>query len=167
MTAAHEQLYLRTLRALSAAGVPFVGLGTFALRRQCPQLPRRLVADCDLQLPPDVAVLNHLTELLQAAGWQVTLWEVPVQLPLAAAALAGKYYLRARRAGAVLDCTYEHDSLSWPAFQANSHYHEGLPLMRTAAILQQKAQIGRPRDLALLDWWRQTIGPLPELGDPG
>ncbi|GAB3842724.1 hypothetical protein [Hymenobacter jeollabukensis] len=160
MTATHEQLYRRTLRALVAAGVPFVVLGTFALRRQCPPLPRRLVADCDLQLPPNEAVLTHLTQLLQAAGWQVTLWEKPVQLPLTTAALAGKYYLRARRVGAVLDCTYEHDSLSWPEFQASSYHHEGLPLMRAAAILQQKAQIGRPRDLALLDWWQQTIGPL-------
>ncbi|MCC3160739.1 hypothetical protein LJ737_26115 [Hymenobacter sp. 15J16-1T3B] len=162
MTAAHEQLYLRTLRTLVAAGVPFVGLGTFALRRQCPQLPRRLVADCDLQLPPDLAVLNQLTQLLQAAGWCMTLWEAPVQAPLAAAELAGKYYLRARRAGAVLDCTYEHDSLDWPAFQVRSHSCEGLPLLRTAAILQEKAQIGRPRDLALLDWWQKRIGPLLE-----
>lgn len=162
MTAAHEQLYLRTLRALLGAGVPFVVLGTFALRRQCPQLPRRLVADCDLQLPPDPAVLNQLTQLLQAAGWRVTLWEAPVQLPLAAAELAGKYYLRARRAGAALDCTYEHDSLDWPAFQARSHWCEELPLLRAAAILQQKAQIERPRDRTLLGWWQETIGPLPE-----
>ncbi|OON70891.1 hypothetical protein [Hymenobacter sp. CRA2] len=161
MTAAQEQRYLRTLHLLVAAGVPFVGLGTFALRRQCPRLPRRLVADCDLQLPPDAAVLTQLTELLQTAGWHVTLWEQPVPLPLQTAELVGKYYLRARRAGAVLDCAYENDFLSWPAFLADSHWHEGLPVLRAEAILHQKAQTGRPRDLALLDWWQQTIRPRP------
>lgn len=161
MTAAHEQLYLRTLRQLVAAGLPFVGLGTFALRRQCPALPRRLVADCDLQFPPDAAVLTRLTELLQADAWRVTLWEEPVQLPLTSAALAGKYYLRARRAGAVLDCTYENVYLSWPETLAASYCYEGLPQLRIAVILHHKALTGRPTDLRLLRWWQQTIGPLP------
>lgn len=159
MTAAHEQLYRRTLHALVAAGVPFVGLGTFALRQQCPALPRRLVADCDIQLPADAQVLMRLVTLLQTAGWQVTLWEQPVPLPLTAAALAGKYYLRARRAGAVLDCSYEHDDLLWPAFQAVSTWQQGLPLAGVDFILQQKAQLHRPTDQALLRWWQRQPRP--------
>ena len=141
MTAAQEQLYLRTLRVLVAAGVPFVGLGTFALRQQYPALPRRRVADCDLQLPPDAAVLDQLTARLQAAGWQVTLWEEPVRRPLAATELAGKYYLRARQAGAVLDCSYENDYLSWPEFQPLTHWHAGLPLLRPAAIFHSRSAL--------------------------
>jgi len=156
MTAAHERLYLRTLHQLVAAGVPFGALGTFALRRHCPTLPRRLVADCDLLLPPDPAALNALTHLLQAAGWHVTLWEQPVTRPLLAADLAGKYYLRARQAGAVLDCAYENDFLSWPEFWAECGWHHGLPLLAPAAILRQKAQVGRPADLAVLRWWQQA-----------
>ena len=158
MTAAHEQLYLRTLHQLVAAHVPFGGLGTFALRQQCPALPRRLVADCDLLLPPYPDALNALTARLQAAGWRVTLWEQPVELPLRATDLAGKYYLRARQASAVLDCAYENDFLSWPEFWANCRWHHGLPLLTPAAILRQKAQVGRPADLAVLRWWQRTSG---------
>lgn len=154
MTAAHEQLYLRTLHQLAAAGIPFGVLGTFALRQLCPALPRRLVADCDLLLPFDTARLTELGQLLQAGGWHLTLWEQPVALPLQAADLAGKYYLRARQAGAVLDCAYENDFLSWPEFWASCYWHHGLPLLPPAAILQQKALVGRPADLAVLRWWQ-------------
>lgn len=161
MTAAQEQLYRRTLHALVAADLPFVGLGTFALRLQCPALPRRLVADCDLQFPPDAAVLTRLTELLQAAGWRLTLWEQPVQLPLQAAELTGKYYLRARRGRAVLDCAYENDFLNWPEFRAAGQWHHGLPLLPPPAILRQKILADRPADHVVLRWWRQRLGPLP------
>lgn len=158
MTAAHERRYRRTLRQLVAAGVPFGVLGTFALRRHCPALPRRLVADCDILLPPDPTALNGLTTLLQASGWCVTLWEQPVVLPLRAADLMGKYYLRARQAGAVLDCAYENDYLTWPEFWADCHWHHGLPLLAPAAIVRQKAQVGRPADQAVLRWWQQAAG---------
>lgn len=160
MTAAHERLYLRTLHQLVAADVPFGVLGTFALRQQCPTLPRCLVADCDLLLPPDPACLNALTNLLQAAGWRVTLWEHPVVLPLRATDLTGRYYLRAWQAGAVLDCAYENDYLDWPEFWAGCRWHYGLPLLEPAAILRQKAQVGRPADLAVLRWWQQAVGAL-------
>ena len=156
MTAAHERLYLRTLHQLVAAGVAFGGLGTFALRQQCPALPRRRVADCDLLLPPDPASLTVLARELDAAGWHVTLWEQPVTLPLQAATLAGKYYLRARQAGAVLDCAYENDYTTWPEFWAACRWYHGLPLLPVADILRQKAQTGRPTDLALLHWCQQA-----------
>lgn len=163
MTAAHERLYLRTLRQMVAAGLPFGALGTFALRRHYPALPRRLVADCDLLLPPDPLTLSALTHLLQATGWRVTLWEQPVALPLRPADLAGKYYLRARQAGAVLDCAYENDFLSWPEFRAECQWYEGLPLLAPAAILRQKAQVGRPADLAVLRWWQRAgLGQEPD-----
>jgi len=157
MTAVHEQLYLRTLHELVTAGLLFGGLGTFALRQQCPALPRRLVADCDLLLPPNPAGLNTLAQLLQAQGWYVTLWEQPIRLPLQVADLAGKYYLRARQAGAVLDCAYENDHLEWPAFWADCHWHQGLPLLKPAAILWQKAQAARPTDLAVLRWCSKQL----------
>ncbi|WP_400191068.1 hypothetical protein [Hymenobacter sp. B81] len=137
-------------------------MGTFALRLRYPRVPRRLVHDCDLQLPPDPVLLSQLTQLLQAAGWRVTLWEQPVPLPLHGSALVGRYYLRARRAGAVLDCAYENDDLAWPDFAAGCQWHQGLPLLRAEVILQQKAQAARPTDVRFLAWWRQHIGPLPK-----
>ena len=113
------------------------------------------MADCDL-LPPDSAGLNTLTNLLQATNWRITLWEQPVELPLRPTDLMGKYYLRARQAGAMLDCAYENDFLSWPEFRASCQWHHGLPLLTPAAILRQKAQVGRPPDLAVLRWWQQA-----------
>lgn len=150
MTRAHEQLYLRTLRGLVAAGVEFCALGTFALRQQHPALRRRFVADCDIMLPFDPARLTALARHLQAAGWHLTLWEQPVLLPLTAGALVGKYYLRARQGGAVLDCAYENDCLTWPDFMAHRGWYNKLPLLSAAHILAQKAQCNRPADQLVL-----------------
>jgi hypothetical protein len=107
MTRAHEQLYLRTLHGLVAAGFDFCVLGTFGLRLQHPRLRCRFVSDCDSILPSNPADLTKLVSRLQAESWQITLWEQPVSLPLMAEVLIGKYYLRARQAKAVLDCAYE------------------------------------------------------------
>lgn len=154
MTRTHEQLYLRTLHGLVAAGFDFGVLGTFGLRLQHPGLPRRRVADCDLLLPPDPPRLTALVRHLQATGWVVSLWEQPVPLPLTAGLLAGKYYLRARQAGAVLDCAYENDYLDWPDFMAHCRWHNGLPLLAAAHILAQKAQCNRPADQLVLRQYR-------------
>jgi hypothetical protein len=150
MTRAHEQLYLLTLHSLVAAGFDFCVLGTFGLRLQCPRLPRRLVADCDLLLPADPAGLTALVSHLEAGGWVVSLWEQPVPRPLTAELLAGKYYLRARQAGAVLDCAYENEYLDWSDFAARRIWHRGLPLLATTHILAQKARCNRPADQLVL-----------------
>ncbi|RSK46167.1 hypothetical protein [Hymenobacter perfusus] len=152
MTASHERLYLRTLHELVAAGVVFGVLGTFALRCQVPALPRRLVADCDILLPFEVDNLTKLVSCLQAAGWGVSVWGEPVAVPLQAGQLAGKYYLRAQQAGAVLDCAYENEFLGWPDFWACCHWQQGLPLLGLEAVLLQKAQANRPTDQRLLHW---------------
>lgn len=144
MAPVHEQLYLRTLHELVAAGVDFCVIGTFALRLQCPTLPRRLVGDCDLMLPYNLFTLNKLVRHLQAAGWKITLWDEPVHLPLTSEILAGKYYLRARHAGAVLDCSYENDYLTWPEFTSCRQWQRGLPLLPVAEILFQKSQLNGP-----------------------
>ncbi|MGI4865777.1 MAG: hypothetical protein ACRYFZ_17775 [Janthinobacterium lividum] len=157
MTRAHEQLYLQTLHTLVAVNVSFCVLGTFGLRQQCPELPPCLVADCDLILPADPAALTTLVRHLQATGWVVSLWEQPVALPLTAELLAGKYYLRARQAGAVLDCAYENDYLNWPDFVARCRWHNGLPLLAAEHILTQKAQCNRPADQLVLRWYRAAV----------
>lgn len=161
MTPAHEQLYRSTLRDLMAAGIEFCVIGSFALRLQCPALPSRFVHDCDLMLPPDVASLNALAQHLQTAGWAVTLWEAPVQLPLAAEQLAGKYYLRARQAGAVLDCSYENDYLTWPEFIARLRWQDGLPLLLPEHILFQKAQRNNAADREVIQRCRMAANKSP------
>jgi hypothetical protein len=156
MMGTHEQLYLRTLHELVAARIVFGVLGTFALRCQVPALPRRLVADCDIQLPFEMDNLTRLVCCLQAAGWEVRVWDEPVALPLSAGQLAGKYYLRARKAGAVLDCTYENALLGWPEFRARCHWQQGLPLLKKEDVLRQKALVNRPADQRVLHWVQQA-----------
>ena len=150
MTAAQEQLYQHILHELVAANVEFCVIGTYGLRAQCPALTAYPVPDCDLMLPLLLENLTALVHCLQANNWMVTLWEQPVQLPLSAAELAGKYYLRARQAGAVLDCSYENDYQSWEEFTSQLHWHQGLPLASAAHILHQKARCGRPGDREVL-----------------
>ena len=151
MTAAHERLYLRTLHELATASITFCVIGSFGLRLQHPDVERRWVADCDVQLPPrPLANLAQLVRVLQAGGWRVALWEQPVRLPLRAANLAGKYYLRARQGGAVLDCSYENDYWSWAEFAASTRQQAGLPVLAVEAILRQKGLCGRATDRALL-----------------
>ena len=150
MTVAHERLYLRTLHDLAAAGITFCVIGSFGLRLQRPALGRRWVADCDVQLPSELENLTRLVHHLQAGGWRVTVWEQPLRLPLRAAALAGKYYLRARQGGAVLDCSYENDFWPWAEFAAATQLQAELPILAVEAILRQKALCGRATDRALL-----------------
>lgn len=158
MTPAHEQRYLHTLRELVASGVDFCVIGTFALRLHCPKLPRRLVHDCDLMLPRNPATLTALVRHLQAASWQVTLWDEPVQLPLDQEILTGKYYLRARQAGAVLDCAYENDYLTWPEFVKCRQWLQGLPLLPVENILFQKSQYTKPASREVIRWHREATG---------
>ncbi|MGI4872605.1 MAG: hypothetical protein ACRYFX_15685 [Janthinobacterium lividum] len=156
MNAAHEHLYQRTLHELIMAGVEFCIIGTYGLRPQCPALAHHPVPDCDLMLPPTLPNLNALVHCLQTDGWAVTLWEQPVQLPLTAGEIVGKYYLRARQAGAVLDCSYENDFQTWADFASQLHWHEGLPLASVAHILFQKVQCGRPGDREVLRLLNRT-----------
>jgi hypothetical protein len=156
MTSAHEQLYLRTLRALVATGVEFCVIGTFALRLQCPTLPRRLVGDCDLMLPSNPATLTELVQQLQHSGWEITLWNEPIQLPLTVEQLAGKYYLRARQAGAMLDCSYENDYLTWDEFTARTTWHQGLPLLPVEDILRQKLLLNKPAGQEVIRWYQEA-----------
>ena len=158
MTPGDEQLYLRTLHDLVATGLDFCLIGTFALRLHCPALPRHLVHDCDLMLPAQPAQLTALVQHLHESGWQVTLWDEPVQLPLTAVQLAGKYYLRARQAGAILDCAYENDYRTWPEFVSRRQWQRGLPVLSAEEIVAQKRQLGKPAGQAVIRLYQQLAG---------
>lgn len=154
MTARHEQLYRRTLHRLASHHLPFCVIGSFALYLHDPALPRRLVHDCDLLLPDDPALLNAVAGHLQHAGWQLTLWEVPCRLPLTAAELAGKYYLRARLHTAVLDCSYANVQLSWAACLRHTQQQQGLPVLAPAEVLRAKMALNRPQDQRILQFYQ-------------
>lgn len=146
MHPAQEQLYWHTLRELVAAGIEFCVIGTFALRQQFPALADWPVQDCDILLPNHLPMLNRLAAHLQAAGWEIHLWQEPVGLPLTAAQLAGKYYLRARQAGATLDCTYECEWLDWPTVATGCRGLRGVPLASPEHTLFLKSRRNSPAD---------------------
>lgn len=150
MTTEHEELYRRTLRELVAAGLEFCVIGSLALRWQVVALAQWPAHDCDLLLPFDVAQLNRLVELLQARGWEVTLWQEPVNLPLTEAHLQGKYYLRARQQDAILDCSYENEFMRWEEFAQKRHWQQGVPLASVRHLLYQCTRRNTPADQEML-----------------
>ncbi|TGE29077.1 hypothetical protein [Hymenobacter metallicola] len=150
MSPEHEQLYRRTLHALVEAGLEFCVIGSLALRWQCPTLAHWPAHDCDLLVPFDVAQLNRLVQLLQATGWELTLWQKPVPVPLTEAQLRGKYYLRARWQGAILDLSYENAFMRWEEFAPERHWQAGLPLASVPHLLYQCIRRNTPADREIL-----------------
>lgn len=141
--------YAATLRALHAAGLPFVVIGTYALRAYYPAaLADYALPDCDLVIAPDH--LNPAIACLLPLGWALSIWDVPVLGPLHAAEAEGKFYLRARKGADTLDLTYE-CVLPWPEMQAQRQVWQGIPWADLAHIKALKRIKGRPQDLALLD----------------
>ena len=159
MSPEHEQLYRHTLRDLVAAGVEFCVIGSFGLRLQCPALAARPAHDCDLLLPFAILQLNAVVQQLQAAGWEVTLWEEPVRLPLTAAQLRGKYYLRARQAGAVLDLSFENAFMGWEEFAPQRQWRAGIPVASRAHLLYQCARRNTAADQEALRLCGAAAGP--------
>lgn len=140
--------YASTLKSLHAAGLPYVVIGTYALRIYFPEALRDYqVPDCDLVLCAED--LNHAIELLLAEGWALTIWEEAVFGPVSAEDAAGKFYLRARRADATMDLTYE-CVLPWPGIQARRIIWQGIPLAALVDIVALKRIKGQPKDIALL-----------------
>jgi hypothetical protein len=141
--------YASTLRGLHAAGLPFVVIGTYALRAYYPEaLSDYALPDCDLVIAPDH--LNPAIAFLLPRGWALHLWEAPVTGPLAPEEAAGKFYLRARKGGHTLDLTYE-CALPWPEILALSRVWLGIPLADLSHIQALKRLKGSPKDLALLE----------------
>jgi hypothetical protein len=90
--------------------------------------------------------LNKIAESLQELDWQLYLWEEPVSYPLPLEKLAGKYYIRAKQQEAILDATYECESISWSAFKEQINYIEGIPVASLNHILHLKKCRNREKD---------------------
>jgi len=155
-------VYLDVLHRLGAHGVAYALTGSLALRLYMDALEGEPVPDCDLFLDPAPDNLQRWARWLHEDGWTLTVWEQPVAPPLDLEALRGKYYVRARKDAAVLDGTYEHDTVSPRAVVTGAQRLRGLPVMDLETILALKRERGTPRDLEQVwqvERWRRSHAP--------
>ncbi|ATB33185.1 hypothetical protein [Melittangium boletus] len=151
--------YLDVLHRLKARGVSFALTGSFALRLSMDALAGEPVPDCDLFLDPEPDNLQRWARILVEDGWALAVWNVPVSLPLDLESLRGRYYVRARKDTAVMDGTYEHDTLSPREVVAGARLLGGLPVMDLETLLALKRERGTPRDLEQVrqvEHWRRS-----------
>ena len=87
----------RAERALVAAGLRAVVMGSVAVERLAPGALDRPPADLDLALPFDGAELDRWARTMEAEGFEVRSWTEVVHPPLDLSALEGRFYLRASR----------------------------------------------------------------------
>lgn len=148
-----------SLRGLVAAGVRLLIIGTYALKRHFPeQLVAYVPPDCDLVLSPEPDNVRRFAATLQADGWDVRLWDLPVQPDkLSAELLQGKYYLRATRDGQTIDGTYECPWIPWENMAAASRVYGGLPFAGPEHCLRLKEIKGRSTDLKMVRMLRKFL----------
>ncbi|HEX2900399.1 MAG TPA: hypothetical protein VHS96_11830, partial [Bacteroidia bacterium] len=91
--------YLPILHSLSALGVRFAVIGTWALRAYFPtEMKDYQLHDCDLVLDPAGENILEAIRILDEKGWNVTSWDEPVHADVEGSLLSGRFYLRARKA---------------------------------------------------------------------
>ncbi|QHT67660.1 hypothetical protein GXP67_13985 [Rhodocytophaga rosea] len=146
-----QTLYLQTLQQLQAAGIQYCVIGTFGLGLYNADFLLYSVTDCDLIVKNEAENLNKLAKALQELHWQLYLWEEPVMYPLPLEELAGKYYIRARQQEAILDATYEYESISWSTFEEQINYIEGIPVASMNHILYMKKRRNLEKDRQVVE----------------
>ena len=145
------EAYLPILQSLSAAGIAYCTIGTWALRAYFPlEMQDYVLQDCDVLLEPGWENVRHAISVLQEKGWQVTVWEQDLDANVTAAFLQGKFYLRARLAALTLDLTYECASIQWQAIEAEMAMWQRLPLASIRHIAVLKRLKSTPKDIALM-----------------
>ena len=86
------------LRALAQDGFEFVVYGSFADHAAGRASdPSREPNDIDVLVPPDEAELSRLMQRLESDGFRIESWNARISPPISMAALAYRYYVRARR----------------------------------------------------------------------
>jgi hypothetical protein len=148
--------YRDILDDLSRAELPFAVIGSRAIEHFYPKWTAiHPPADCDIVMPFEAALLTRACDIVSKQGWLVELWGEPVQLPLSAEQLAGKYYLRARRGGAVLDINFE-TPLRWETWQSGLWWKDGVPYAARGHLVAAKRFSDRDKDQAFIHWLRQS-----------
>jgi hypothetical protein len=141
--------YLPILQLLHSSGVQFAAIGTWALKVYFPdKMADYVLHDCDVVLAPDLENVRRAIRVLRAAGWEVTSWDEPVFPDAAAAALNGRFYLRAFSGPLTLDLTYE-CLIDWDTMKQGITLQASVPLASVKDIFTLKLQQGTEKgDLA-------------------
>ncbi|MFI0353160.1 hypothetical protein [Actinomadura sp. 9N407] len=146
-----EQVYVDALRTLREHGIAFVVIGSFGLRLHLGErlegVTGRPPADCDIVVPGDRATLLGFVEALPE--WRVWSWRDPV--PPLPEDIAGRFYLRARRGGLILDATYEPLGVTWPELRDTAIERTGIPVATIESIVKTLAVRGGERDRRIID----------------
>jgi hypothetical protein len=146
MICTDQSPYLQTLLQLQASGIHYCVMGTFGLGLYNAEFPLYPVTDCDIMVRNEAENLNKLAKVLQELHWQLYLWEEPVSYPLPLEKLPGKYYIRASQQEAILDVTYECESICWPSFEEKLSFIQGIPVASIDHILYLKKRRNREKD---------------------
>lgn len=118
--------YRPLLEALLAAGVPYLLVGSGALKLLHPDaLAAYPLPDCDLILHPAPAHRVRFGLIAQAEGWTVRSWGEPWRPDLD---VTGRWYLRAALGPLQLDATFECPFFDVPAALERAAWVSGLPV---------------------------------------
>lgn len=150
--------YTAALRALRAAGVPYVVIGGLALHLRYGPLLDLPIRDCDLLLPSRTNGPDACAATLHARGWRVRSWQDDVYPPLDPGLLTGRFYLRATRGNGIIDATYEYDAVTWTEVSAAAESHDGIPVAAPRHLIALMAARGSAQDRSRIAAVRKLAG---------
>ena len=131
--------------------IEFLITGTWALKLAYPEtLKDYSVKDCDIIIKYDLVQIKSAIGLLLKNGWQTTIWEELIASNISIEKLEGKYYIRAKYKGLVLDLTYENDYYSWQELNKQRITFEQFKMVSVEQILSLKKIKGRPQDFDVI-----------------
>ena len=142
--------YLPILRCLHLAGVNYAAIGTWALKAHFPDaMGEYALHDCDLVLAPHPENIGLAIAVLNAQGWETSVWGEWVDEHTHYVEIEGKYYVRAKHRELVLDLTYE-CMIDWAQMGPARVLVDGLWLASVTDIATLKRLKGTAHDLDLL-----------------
>lgn len=124
---ASDERHFALLRSLAAARVPFVTIGSAGLLLAHPRLRGAYaLSDCDVLLGE--GELPAFVRWAQSRGAEVTSWGEPWDWRWTVRELAGRFYVRARCEGLVMDATYEEARFDVAALLREARWIDGIPV---------------------------------------
>ena len=72
--------YLDIIQSLHKKGIPYVMIGTYALKKHNPStLSNYSITDCDIVIPFELKVIQKLIRILNDNNWYTTVWEKEIR----------------------------------------------------------------------------------------
>lgn len=83
------QHYEEALSLLTTSGIHFCVIGTYGLLLHGVDLSNYDIRDCDLMCTKDQ--LDNLATAMREAGWDLSVWDEPLVVPITNAHIEGKF----------------------------------------------------------------------------